>query len=90
MGKIKYTYEDVLKSFNERGYILVTTKDEYKNSSQKLQYICNKHKEFGVQKMRKTNMKRDIKGCKYCKGDLPEWYVIQKNCRFISTYRNYW
>lgn len=148
MGKQKYTYDDVLKSFEERGYTLLTTKDEYKSVIQKLQYVCNKHKdkgileisysklmngrgctycgrermattrtkpfdyneaielcnkhnfefvdikrensviyiyficnehrEFGVQKMRKTNMKRDIKGCIYCKGDLPEWYVKQK------------
>lgn len=145
---LKYTYEDVLKSFEERGYTLLTTKDEYKSVTQKLQYICNKHKDkgvleisysklmngrgctycgrertvaartkpfdyneavelckkydfefvdikrensviyiyficnkhrdLGVQKMRKTNMKRGIKGCIYCKGDLPEWYVRQK------------
>lgn len=148
MGKQKYTYEDVLKSFKERNYVLLTKKDDYKNVMQKLQYICNNHKdkgvleityskllqgqgctycgrertvmtkrkpfdyneavdlckkhdfefvdikrensvlyiyficnkhvELGVQKMRKTNMKRDIKGCKYCKGDFPEWYVKQK------------
>lgn len=164
MGKLKYTYEDVSKSFNEREYTLLTTKDEYKNSSQKLQYICNKHKEkgvleitysklitgrgcmhcghertalakskpfnyyeaidlclrhnfkfvdlkrensvlyiyficnkhkeFGIQKMRKTNMKRNIKGCKYCKGDLPEWYVRQKitdlypHIKIIGEYTN--
>ena len=41
-------------------------------------FICNKHSELGVQKMSKTNMQRDIKGCKYCKGDLPEWYVKDK------------
>lgn len=148
MGKQKYTYEEVLKSFVERGYTLLTTKDEYKCVTQKLKYICNKHKdkgileisysklmngrgctycgrerivksitkpfnydeaielcnkhnfkfidikrensvlyiyficnkhkELGIQKMRKANMNRDIKGCKYCKGDLPEWYVKQK------------
>ena len=145
---MKYTYEEVLKSFEERGYILLTPKEEYRSVTQKLQYICKKHKdkgileisysklmngrgcaycgrertitartkpfdcneaiklcnkhnfefidikredsvlyiyficnnhrELGIQKMRKTNMKRDIKGCRYCKGDLPEWYVKQK------------
>lgn len=144
----KYTYEEVLKAFDEREYTLLTTKEEYVGVTQKLKYVCNKHKdkgileityskfmqgrgctycgrertvnsrkkpfnyneaielcqkhdfefvdikrensvlyiyfickkhrELGVQKMRKTNMKRDIKGCKYCKGDLPEWYVKQK------------
>lgn len=148
MGKQKYTYEDVLKSFEERDYILLTPKEEYKGVTQKLQYICkkhkdkgileisysklingrgcthcgrertvsartkpfdydeavelcssldfefvdikrensilyiyficNKHRDLGVQRMRRGNMKRDIKGCQYCKGNLPEWYVRQK------------
>lgn len=148
MGKQKYTYEEVLKAFQERDYTLLTPKDEYIGVTQKLKYICNKHKDkgileisysklmngrgctycgrertalarsqpfdydeavelcmrhdfefvnikredsilyiyficnkhrdLGIQKMRKTNMKRNIKGCKYCKGDLPEWYVRQK------------
>ena len=30
----KYTYDDVLKSFEERGYTLLTTKDEYKSVTQ--------------------------------------------------------
>lgn len=148
MSKYKYTYDDVLKSFEERNYTLLTPREEYKSVTQKLQYICNKHKdkgvleisysklmngrgcyycgrertiaartkpfnfdeaielcnkydfefidvkrensiiyiyficnkhrELGVQKMRKENMKRNIKGCLYCKGDLPEWYVRKR------------
>lgn len=148
MGKQKYTYEEVLKAFEEKGYTLLTTKEEYRGVTQKLKYICNKHKDkgvleisysklmngrgctycgrertvaartkpfnyneaielcdkhdfefvdikredgiiyiyficnkhrdLGVQRMRKGNMKRDIKGCQYCKGNLPEWYVRQK------------
>lgn len=164
MGKQKYTYEDVFKSFEERNYILLTPKEEYKGVTQKLQYICkkhkdmgileisysklmngrgctycgrertanarikpfdydeaiklceehnfefvdikredgvvyiyficNKHKDFGVQKMRKGNMKRDIKGCQYCKGNLPEWYVRQQiaelypHIKLIGSYIN--
>lgn len=145
---MKYIYEEVLKAFEERGYTLLTTKEEYQGVTQKLQYICNKHKDkgvltisysklmngrgctycgrertvasrivqlnreeaiglcngldfefvdikredgiiyiyficnkhrdLGIQRMRKGNMKRDIKGCQYCKGNLPEWYVRQK------------
>lgn len=164
MRKLKYTYDEVLKSFEERGYILLTKKEEYKGTTQKLQYlcnkhkdkgvleisysklmngrgcthcgrertvkakrkefdfdeakklcekcdfefidikrensiiyiyfICNKHKDLGVQKMQKQNMKRDIKGCKYCKGDLPEWYVKQKikkeypHIELLGEYKN--
>lgn len=42
-----------------------------------IDFICNKHKDFGVQSMRKGNMKRDIKGCKYCRGNYPKEYVLQ-------------
>ena len=57
-------------------------------------FICNKHNEFGVQKMPKSNMNRNIKGCKYCKGDLPEWYVKNKIAKqrpfvkLIGEYKN--
>jgi hypothetical protein len=45
----------------------------------KISFICNKHRDLGVQTMHKNNMKRKIKGCKYCSGkDLPEWYVLKK------------
>lgn len=164
MGKQKYTYEDVLKSFEERDYVLLTKKEDYKTVTQKLQYICNKHKdkgvleisysklmngrgctycgrernvkavrkpfnydeaielcnkhdfefieikrensviyiyficnkhrELGIQRMRKENMKRDIKGCQYCKGNLPEWYVRQKisteypHIELVGEYKN--
>lgn len=164
MGKQKYTYEDVLKSFEERDYTLLTKKEDYKNVTQKLEYVCNKHKdkgilkisysklmngrgctycgrerniqavrkpfnyneaielcnkhdfefveikrensviyiyficnkhrELGIQRMRKENMKRDIKGCQYCKGNLPEWYVRQKisieypHIELIGEYKN--
>lgn len=44
-----------------------------------IEFICSKHEELGSQFMVKYNMKRDIKGCKYCNGrDLPEWYVMKK------------
>ena len=42
-------------------------------------FLCNNHRELGEQHMPKTNMERDIKGCKYCAGkELPEWYVLKK------------
>lgn len=44
-----------------------------------IDFICNNHIELGVQTMRRNNMKREIKGCKYCSGKvLPEWYVLQR------------
>lgn len=145
----KHTFEEAIKTFKNRGYILLSDESEYQNCNSKLRYICpkhqdrgeqkitlshllsgrgcyycgrertikskiieldkdsdrklvesknfeyvdtkredgliyiyficNNHKELGVQRMRKGNMKRDIKGCKYCSGKkLPEWYVRKK------------
>ena len=58
-------------------------------------FICNKHREFGEQKMTKKNMERNIKGCKYCVGrDLPEWYVLKKanvinpHIKLLEPYKN--
>lgn len=48
MGKCKYSYDDILKSFIERDYTLLTKREDYKNVTQKLQYICNKHKDKGI------------------------------------------
>ena len=42
MGKSKYTYEQVKHEFKERNYELLS--NEYHNVSEKLEYICLKHK----------------------------------------------
>lgn len=161
---IKYSFDYVKNIFSQRGYVLLTKENEYKNVTQKLKYIClkhedkgileisfsklmcgrgckycghertaksktkeinieeckslcskhnfsfikaekengkvfiyficNKHKIFGVQKMTKNNMSRNIKGCKYCKGDLPEWFVRKKiqseypHIQIVGAYKN--
>ena len=161
---MKYTYDDVKKVFESKNYTLLTQEEDYKNCSQKLEYICNKHKdkgvmeisfsklnygqgcyycgrertitsrivafdkvydanlckekgfsyvdtirengiiyiqficnkhkEYGIQKMRKSNMKRNIKGCIFCKGDLPESVVREKiskispHIKIIGEYKN--
>lgn len=67
---------------------------EKSNGKVFINFVCNKHQELGAQKMAKTNMERDIKGCKYCKGDFPEWYVRKKiekeypNIEMIGDYKN--
>lgn len=60
-----------------------------------IEFICNNHRELGTQRMRKCNMKRDIKGCQYCSGkNLPEWYVMMKkdeinpNIKILEPYVN--
>jgi len=74
-----------------------TRREIQKDSSSKIviDFICNKHEELGLQTMVKNNMKRDIKGCKYCSSKyLPEWYVLQKkdavlpHIELLSEYKN--
>lgn len=59
----KITYNLVRAEFNERGYELLST--EYVNNSTKLQYICPKHRDKGVQGITFGNFISG-KGCPYC------------------------
>ncbi|MED3792357.1 hypothetical protein P4571_07870 [Niallia alba] len=62
-GRPKPTWEEVVKLFEKRDYILLET--EYVNSKVKMQYICRKHEEEGIQSIGYSNIKKGI-GCKYC------------------------
>lgn len=49
------------------------------NGNNYIEFICNKCRDLGVQKMQYGNMKRKLKGCKFCKRqNLPEWYVLKE------------
>ena len=63
-NKRKLDYEIVEKEFRERGYILISK--EYKNSSEKLEYICPDHpKEINT--INYNNFKNGS-GCFHCFG----------------------
>lgn len=59
----KPKWNDILSLFTERNYTLLST--EYKNAKTKLEYICNKHADKGVQFITCGNLKNGC-GCKYC------------------------
>lgn len=59
----KPKFSDIQKLFEDKGYILLST--EYINAKSKLDYICTKHKEYGIQSIRYNNLKHGF-GCKYC------------------------
>ena len=65
MQKLKYTYEEVLKSFEERDYILLTPKEEYKGVTQKLKYLCKKHKDKGILEISYSKLMNG-RGCTHC------------------------
>lgn len=60
---VKITYEQVKRTFEERGYELLST--EYLGCYEKLSYICPKHRDEGVQHIDWTHLNRG-QGCKYC------------------------
>ena len=61
----RHNYEDVKKNFDRKGYTLVSK--EYKNQKEKLDYICNKHKETGIQRVSYASFKKNIHNCKECR-----------------------
>lgn len=59
----KFTYEKVKDMFKQRDYELVSK--EYINCETPLEYICNKHRNEGVQDIDFTHFKRG-QGCRFC------------------------
>jgi len=60
----RYDYEYVKSKFKKKDYTLVS--EEYKNKNEKLDYICNKHKEFGIQKVSFASLELNNCNCKKC------------------------
>lgn len=65
MENKRYTFEDAVNKFEQAGYILLSTKDEYKNVSTKLRYICPKHSDKGEMLISLGHL-NDNRGCYYC------------------------
>ena len=59
----KPKWNDIVSLFNSYNYELIST--EYINAKSGLEYVCNKHKDKGIQKVRYGNLKNGF-GCKYC------------------------
>lgn len=56
-------YSKVKEVCKDRGYTLVS--QEYRNSYEHLEYICNKHEDYGVQKISWGNLNAGY-GCRLC------------------------
>lgn len=59
----KYKYEDIKNMFAQRDYELLST--EYINCTEPLEYICNKHRDKGIQDIDFVHFNRG-QGCRYC------------------------
>ena len=88
----KVSFEEDKKLCEEKGFKYIKT--EKIDNYYYIFFICNKHKEFGIQKMRRGNMNREsVKGCQYCAGkNLPQWYIENEielkypNIKVMSDY----
>lgn len=80
MGKNNkpYTIEYVKNQFENRGYTLLS--NEYKNKNTKLDFICNKHKEVGVQKVTFASFSINDCNCSACKSEnsSKNWHISRK------------
>lgn len=61
----KYCFDDVVNEINKRGYILLSTEDEYINALSPIRYICKSHKDYGEQITCLGHL-LEGKGCMYC------------------------
>ena len=57
-------FEDVKQYFIDKNYQLLS--QEYINCYEKLEYICNRHKDKGIQEITWASCKHKNAGCKYC------------------------
>ena len=83
------TYEDIKDEFEARGYILVSSKDEYVNTHSMLRYICPKHPNE-INTISYYNFYNG-EGCPHCrisKGEkkIKQW-LNEQNIKFEQQYR---
>ena len=62
-----YEIEYVKEQFEKKDYTLIS--EEYKNKNTKLDYICNKHKDVGVQHVSFASFSRNKCNCVVCKSE---------------------
>jgi len=101
---MKYSYEEIKSMFDERGYELVTTKEELDGMAvtDKIKYICPKHRDCGILSITYHHLKRN-RGCKYCGREkaaekrtkpLDEFRAKAKDCleskglEFVNVFRS--
>ena len=68
MSLDKYVERDKARCSELNFEYVNTIRDKSKNGENKIyiEFICNRHRKVGIQRMSRYNMYRDIKGCEYC------------------------
>lgn len=62
----RYTFDDVIKAFQDKEYILLSDENDFKDACSKLKYLCSKHKDKGVQQISMGHLVGCDEGCYYC------------------------
>lgn len=68
---------DVKQQFSKKGYTLIST--EYKNKNTKLEFICEKHKEYGIQTVSYASFCNNKNNCKYCKSEESKLFWVDRH-----------
>lgn len=64
--KLRHSYDDVIKAFNQTDYILLSLKEDFKDmATNSLKYICPKHKDKGIQTISLGHLESG-RGCYWC------------------------
>lgn len=81
----KLTIENVRKEFMRRGFVLL--ENSYKNNSTKMEFICNNHKELGIQRTSYACVVAKG-GCKGCHSDKTKLKITKPHDEFIVDFKN--
>lgn len=60
-------FKEVVAGFEKRDCELLIKEEQYTGGKKKIPYICNKHRDKGIQYTTWDNFKRSKIGCKYCR-----------------------
>lgn len=58
-------YKKITEIFNKRNNILLTKEEDYENENTTVQFICNNHKDKGIQTVKIKDVKKSRHCCKY-------------------------
>lgn len=77
--------EKIKRDFNERGYELITSSPKLKK--EKVEYICSKHKDKGIQTISLSKFYDRKHGCKYCgiEKNMEKHIISKEECMKITS-----